>query len=99
MADFENCYILLIINKAMIYLLCNANMMKEDARKLSPSAQEERRKLAIKLWKKGNLIKEVAETVGVSANAVSSWIKRYKSEGPGALKAKNEAFLPARRDT
>lgn len=63
-------------------------MMKEDARKLPPSAQEEKRKLAIKLWKKGNLIKEVAETVGVSANAVSGWIKRYKSEGPAALKAR-----------
>ena len=53
-------------------------MMKEDARELPPSAQEEKRKLAIKLWKKGNLIKEVAETVGVTANAVSGWIKSYK---------------------
>ena len=69
-------------------------MMKEDARELPPSAQEEKRKLAIKLWKKGNLIKDVAETVGVSANAVSGWIKRYKVEGPAALKARKRGVRP-----
>lgn len=63
-------------------------MNTEDARKLPPSAQEEKRKLAIKLWKKGNLIKDVAETVGVSAKAVGGWIKRYKLEGPSSLKAR-----------
>lgn len=42
----------------------------------------------IKLWKKGNQIKDVAETLGVSANAVSGWIKRYKAGGLAALKAR-----------
>lgn len=50
--------------------------MKEDARKLLPSAQKEKRKLAIKLWKKGHSIREVAEIVDVSTVAVSGWIKR-----------------------
>lgn len=66
----------------------NAGMNTEDARKLSPSAQEEKRKLAIRLWKRGDLIKDVANTVGVSAQAVSGWVKRYRMEGPSALKAK-----------
>ena len=69
-------------------MLYNACMIKEDARKLAPSAQEEKRKVAIKLWKKGNMIKDVAETLGVSTNAVSGWIKRYKAEGPAALNAR-----------
>lgn len=63
-------------------------MNTEDARKLPPSAQEEKRKLAIRLWKRGQLIKDVAETVGVSPQAVSGWIKRYKTGGLAALKAR-----------
>lgn len=66
--------------------------MNEDARKLPPSAQEEKRKLAIKLWKKNQLIKDVAETVGVSPQAVSGWIKRYKSGGMSALKAQRRGY-------
>ena len=63
-------------------------MKKEDARTLVPAAQEEKRKLAIRLWKKGYLKKEVAETVGVSSKAVSGWIKRYQSGGLPSLKAR-----------
>lgn len=62
--------------------------MKEDARKLSPSAQEEKRKTAIKLRKKGMFIKDIAETLGVSPQAVSGWLKRYNTQGMSALKAK-----------
>jgi hypothetical protein len=47
----------------------------EDACKLSPSAQEEKQKLAIRLWKRGDLIKGVANTDGVSTQAVSGWVK------------------------
>ena len=70
----------------------NTSTMIEDARKLPPSAQEEKRKLAIKLWKKNQLIKDVAETVGVSPQAVSGWIKRYKSGGMSALKAQRRGY-------
>lgn len=62
--------------------------MKKDARKLSPAAQEEKRKLAITLWKKQYLIKDVAEIVGVSTVAVGGWIKRYQVGGYAALKAR-----------
>ena len=65
-----------------------ACMNTEDARKLPPAAQEEKRKLAIRLWKQGMQIKKVAETVGVSAQAVSGWIKRYKAGGLSALNSK-----------
>lgn len=67
-------------------------MEKEDARKLPPAAQEEKRKLAIKLRKQGYLIKDVAETVGVSTVAVSGWIKRYKAHGVSALKAQKRGL-------
>ena len=66
----------------------NSGMKIEDARTLSPSAQEEKRKLAIKLWKKGELIKAIAEIVGVSFQAVSGWVNRYQREGPSSLKSK-----------
>lgn len=63
-------------------------MDKVDARKLPPSAQEEKRKTAIRLRKKGEQIKVIAETLEVSPRAVSGWLKRYHSEGPAALNAK-----------
>ena len=63
-------------------------MKKEDTCKLPPSAQEEKRKLAIKLRNKNYLIKDIAETLGVSPQAVSGWIKRYKEEGLSSLKAR-----------
>jgi len=62
-------------------------MDKEDARKLSPSAQEEKRKLAIKLWQQGHSQKYVAEAVGTTAPTMSGWVKRFKSEGHVSLKA------------
>ena len=66
--------------------------MKEDARKLSPSAQEEKRKLAIKLWKKGLSQKEVAEMVGTTPQTLSGWVKRYKSSGASALSAQKRGI-------
>lgn len=63
-------------------------MKTEDSRKLSPSAQEEKRKLAIKLWQKGMPQKEVAETVGAAPQTISGWVKRFKAEGLSGLKAR-----------
>lgn len=63
-------------------------MKKEDARKLSPSAQEEKRKLAIKLWKQGLPQKEVAQTVGTTPQTMSGWVKRYRAEGEKALRSR-----------
>lgn len=66
--------------------------MNEDARTLSPSAQEEKRKLAIKLWKKGEKIQDVASIVGVTRQAVSGWIRRYKEGGSSALNAQKQGY-------
>jgi len=62
-------------------------MKIEDARTLAPSAQEEKRKLAIKLWKRHELIKDIAVILDVSAQAVSGWVNRYKREGASSLKS------------
>jgi transposase len=67
-------------------------MRNEDARKLSPSAQEEKRRLAIKLWKTGKSQKEVAEIVGTTAQTMSGWVKRYRAEGSSALKSRRRGI-------
>jgi transposase len=61
--------------------------MTEDARKLPASAQEEKRKLAIKLWKQNKLIKDIAEIVEVTPKAVGGWIKRYQAGGASSLRS------------
>ena len=62
-------------------------MNKEDARKLPASAQEEKRKLAIKLWKKGESQKAIADAVGVVRQTVRTWVMRYESEGSAGLRS------------
>ena len=63
-------------------------MKNEDARKLPPSAQEEKRKLGIKLWKKGYSAINIAEMVGVSSRSINNWVNKYEKEGPTGLKSK-----------
>jgi len=55
--------------------------MKEDARKLSAEVQEEKRKQAIRLHKKGLRYKEIAELVGVHFETIGKWVRVYKAEG------------------
>jgi len=62
--------------------------MKIDARKLHSSAQEEKRRTAIKLWKKKLAVTEIASLLEVSHTAVHKWINAYKAEGISALKSK-----------
>ena len=52
-------------------------MEKEDARKLSPQAQEQIRKRAVGLKKKGKTIGAIAEIFGVHRNAGSNWWHTY----------------------
>ena len=63
-------------------------MDKIDARKLPSSAQEEKRKTAVRLYNKGEQIKAIAETLEVTRRAVSGWLRRYKAEGLSSLNAK-----------
>ena len=53
-------------------------MEKIDARKLSPRELSEKRKIAIKLRKRGIPNKEVAEIVGISAQTISTYYTQYK---------------------
>lgn len=62
--------------------------MNDDARKLPASAQEEKRKQAVRLRKKGLGHKEIAELVGVHSLTVGRWLQRYQRQGMAALKSK-----------
>lgn len=60
-------------------------MEKDDARKLSPAAQHERRRQAIRAHRRGRSKTEIALEVGLSHTAVSKVIARYEAEGVAAL--------------
>ncbi len=69
--------------------------MKEDARALPAVVQEEKRKQAIRMWKKnGYTRKEIGEQVGVHALTVGRWIKRYQAEGMKGLRAASHQGRP-----
>lgn len=63
-------------------------MVERDARNLSQDAQEEIRRQAVIMLKKGYKQREVAEHLDVSRARVSSWWLRYKEGGMAALKKK-----------
>jgi transposase len=56
-------------------------MKKIDARKLSPEAQEEKRRQAIRLYKKGQRYKAIAELIEVHADTVGKWVRAYLAKG------------------
>jgi len=58
---------------------------KEDARCLSPSAQEEKRKQAIRLHLDGEKINYISRLCGVRRQTVSIWIMNFKEHGLDGL--------------
>lgn len=64
-------------------------MEKIDARKLTPRELSEKRKIVIKLRKKGMSNKEVAEIVGVSPQTTSGYYAQYKREGKKVFDVKS----------
>ncbi len=60
----------------------------EDARKLSPKAQEAIRKRAVKAVLNGKTRSEVANLFGVSRVSVNKWVKQYRLQGKNSLKSK-----------
>src|ERR1019366_349151 len=60
-------------------------MGHEDARKLSPAAQHERRRQVIRAYKRGRNRAQLAEEVGLSYTAVSNTLKRYAEAGMQGL--------------
>ena len=65
-------------------------MEKFDARKLSPSAQQEIRHQVIRLREKGLKRYEVSDITGVHPSTISRWWKVYKESGKKALKGKKQ---------
>jgi transposase len=56
-------------------------MEKDDARKLSPAEQHERRRQVIRAYKRGRSKSQIAVDVGLSHTAVSKVIARYEAQG------------------
>lgn len=63
-------------------------MRKNDARRLAPEILDEKRKLAMKLRKRGMTFREIAEIVDVHLVTVQGWDRKYKASGSKALKSK-----------
>ena len=62
-------------------------MKKDDARTLTQSAQEQLRKQAIRLRKRGHIYEDIAQIVGVHRNTVWKWWSKYEEGGLKALKS------------
>ena len=62
-------------------------MKREDARTLHPAAQEEKRKLAVRLSKRQMTNKDIAKTIGVHPLTVGRWLAKYRESGMKALLA------------
>ena len=60
-------------------------MEKDDARKLSPEAQHERRRQVVRAHRRGRTKTQIAEEVGLSHTAVTQVLVRYAAEGLAAL--------------
>ena len=65
-------------------------MKYEDARKLTGSAQEEKRKQAIRLYKEGWRYKAISEVVGVHFETVGKWVRLYRHMGLNGIKARKQ---------
>ena len=64
-------------------------MKRVDGRCLSPEAQEERRRQALRLREELQLTwKEIARVVGVHISTVIGWGQRYGRDGEAGLKAR-----------
>jgi transposase len=56
-------------------------MEREDARKLSPAAQHERRRQVVCAYKRGVNRRQIASDLGLSYSAVRLIVNRYKRDG------------------
>jgi transposase len=61
-------------------------MKNDDARQLTTEAQEQLRRQAIRLRKRGETYKEIGEMLGVHKHTAWKWWKKYQSEGLKGLK-------------
>jgi len=63
-------------------------MEREDGRKLSVAAQEERRKTIVRMRKQGKKLREIEEAVSLSRTAICKALKTYRENGWKALRGK-----------
>jgi transposase len=68
-------------------------MKREDGRKLSIDAQEERRKTIVRMRKQGKKLWEIEEAVSLSRTAVCKALKTYREGGWKALRGKKRGTL------
>lgn len=69
-------------------------MEKRDARSISPEAQEEVRRQAVKLHCEGLKNTEIAQILDVHRSTVSGWLTHYNLEGTSSLRAKKRGRPP-----
>ncbi|MFQ5878290.1 MAG: IS630 family transposase [Acidobacteriota bacterium] len=65
-------------------------MTLQDARSLPPAAQESIRRRAVRSAVNGRTQVEVAQTFGVTRQAVGKWMKAYREGGARSLRAKRK---------
>lgn len=69
-----------------------------DARRLSPDAQEDLRRRAVRaVVEEQKTQTEVAQTLGVSRKSVNTWVKSYREQGPDGLTSKPHGAPPRPR--
>ncbi|MGA9129570.1 MAG: helix-turn-helix domain-containing protein, partial [Terracidiphilus sp.] len=56
-------------------------MEREDARKLSPQAQHERRRQVVRAYKRGVNRRQIARDLGLSYSSVRMIVNRFKKDG------------------
>ena len=56
-------------------------MEREDARKLSPDAQHERRRQVVRAYKRGVNRRQIAREFGLSYSSVRMIVNRFKQDG------------------
>lgn len=57
-----------------------------DARTISADELQEKRRMAIDLYKKGMNFKDIAPIIGVHRNTIGKWVKMYQEDGSKGLK-------------
>jgi len=62
-------------------------MEREDARKLSPEAQHERRRQVVRAYKRGVNRRQIARDIGLSYSSVRMIIHRYEEDGSRGIES------------
>jgi transposase len=64
----------------------------------SPAELERRRRLALRRYRAGNTVEEIADMLEVTRRSVQRWVAAYRSRGPFGLKAHAATGRPPKLD-